>query len=163
MIRCVREEDLDALCALEAQAFPPEEAAGRDAFRYRIRTFSERFFVLERDGRLIGLINGCLSDLNAIDDSLYGAEGHNPAGRNQMIFGLAVERAYRHCGVASSLMRYMIDFCCSERERGIVREKVILTCKRPLIPFYTRFGFVCGGVSRSCHGGAQWFDMTLSL
>ena len=65
-IRTVTAADLDAVTALEAACFPPAEAATREAFAYRIETFPERFFVAERQGRIIGLVNGCASDLSLI-------------------------------------------------------------------------------------------------
>ncbi len=57
-IRRVRKEDLDRVTEVEALCFPPEEAAGREAFEQRISHFPESFFVAElSDGRIIGFIN----------------------------------------------------------------------------------------------------------
>jgi len=157
-IRCVTPDDLDGVTALEAAAFPPEEAASRESFAYRIQTFPERFFVAEEEGRIVGLINGCASRLDAIRDELFGLEGHEADGPNQMIFGLATAPDRRGQGIAAALMNHMIEFCC---QSGM--NKVILTCKRELIPFYQRFGYVNQGISASVHGGAVWYDMTLCL
>lgn len=157
-IRNVTMADLDAVTALEALCFPPAEAATRAAFAYRIGAFPERFFVAERDGQMIGLINGCASSLETIEDRLFEPQGHEPEGKNQMIFGLAVHPDCRRRGVAAALMERMIAFA---REQGM--ERVILTCKKEKIPYYSKFGFQNQGVSQSTHGGAVWYDMTLFL
>lgn len=157
-LRNVTPEDLEAVTALEAVCFPPAEAATREAFAYRIAAFPERFFVAEQDGRLIGLINGCASSLDTIVDRLFEPQGHEPEGKNQMIFGLAVHPDCRRQGVAAALMNHMIAFARAQQ-----MEQVILTCKEEKIPYYSRFGFRNRGVSQSTHGGAVWYDMTLVL
>lgn len=157
-IRTVTAADLDAVTALEAACFPPAEAATREAFAYRIETFPERFFVAERQGRIIGLVNGCASDLPAIDDRLFEPQGHDPQGKNQMVFGLAVHPDCRNNGIAAALLRRLIGFA---REQDM--NQVILTCKQEKIPYYQKFGFQNRGVSASEHGGAVWYDMVLPL
>ena len=157
-IRNVMPEDLEQVTALEAAAFPPEEAASRAAFAYRIQTFPERFFVAEEAGRIIGLVNGCASSLPAIEDRLFEPQGHEPDGKNQMVFGLAVDAACRRRGVGTALLNRLIDFA-----RQQAMERVILTCKEEKIPYYAGFGFRNRGVSRSTHGGAVWYDMVLDL
>ena len=151
--------DLEALVTLENQCFPPAEAATREAFTYRIGAFPESFYVAEEDGRIIGIVNGCVTDSLVIRDELFEPEGgHNPNGKNQAIFGLLVDSAYRKQGVASELMRYFMD---AARLAG--REKMILTCKEHLIKYYGGFGYENQGVSESTHGGAVWYDMTAEL
>jgi len=157
-IRNVVPADLDAVAQLEAACFSPETAATRDALDYRIRTFPERFLVAEQNGEIIGLINGCASNLPAIADELYGLQGHNPAGKHQMVFGLAVREACRCRGVGAALMSALIDFC---RKTGM--ERMILTCREEKISYYEEFGYVNHGVSLSCHGGVVWYNMILIL
>jgi ribosomal protein S18 acetylase RimI-like enzyme len=153
-IRNVRPDDLAAVTALEAAAFPPAEAATEAAFRYRIAAFPERFFVAEADGKLIGLVNGCASNLEELDDALYEPQGHEPNGKNQMVFGLAVDEAFRRRGVGAALLGALTDFAAKVGMRA-----VLLTCKKEKIAYYERLGFSCRGVSRSAHGGAVWYDM----
>lgn len=157
-IRNVTPADLEQVTALEAAAFPPEEAASKEAFAYRIAAFPERFFVAEEGGRIIGLVNGCASGLPAIEDRLFEPQGHEPDGKNQMVFGLAVDSAFRRRGVGAALLNRLIDFA-----RQQAMERVILTCKEEKIPYYAGFGFQNQGVSCSTHGGAVWFDMVLEL
>lgn len=153
-IRNVRPGDLAAVTALEAAAFPPAEAATEAAFRYRIAAFPERFFVAEADGKIIGLVNGCASNLEELDDSLYEPQGHEPDGKNQMVFGLAVDEACRRRGIGAALLNALCSFASETGMRA-----VLLTCKREKLAYYERLGFSCRGVSRSVHGGAVWYDM----
>ena len=157
-IRNVQPSDLLSVTALEATCFPAAEAAGKQAFLYRISAFPERFFVAEAEGEVIGLVNGCASDLPFIEDSLFEPQGHNPTGKNQMVFGLAVHPVWQNRGVGSALLQSLIEFA---QAGGM--ERVILTCKEAKIAFYQKFGFVNYGMSKSVHGGSVWFDMVLDL
>lgn len=157
-IRNVTPADLDAVLELERACFSEETAATRDAFVYRISAFPERFFVAEEDGRIVGLINGCASMLPRITDDLFEPQGHDPAGSNQMIFGLAVHPEYRRRGIGSDLMQTMIAFAQQTN-----MERLILTCLAEKVGYYEKFGYVNHGISQSVHGGEVWYDMILTL
>ena len=155
-IRNVTAADLAAVTALEAACFLPAEAAGEKAFAYRISAFPERFFVAEENGKIIGMVNGCASSLPTIEDALFEPQGHEPDGKNQMIFGLAVLPEYQRQGIGAALLNHLITW---SKEQGM--ERVILTCKEHKLPYYSKFGFENHGISASCHGGAVWYDMVL--
>ena len=157
-IRNVLPTDLQMVTALEARCFPVAEAAGEQAFAYRIAAFPERFFVAEAQGEIIGLVNGCASSLPLIDDSLYEPKGHEPMGKNKMVFGLAVHPQWQKRGIGSALLQRLIAYA---RETDM--EQVILTCKEEKISYYQKFGFENQGVSKSVHGGTIWYDMTLKI
>lgn len=157
LIRQVRMADLDEVTRLESVCFPEAEAAGRDSFLQRIEAFPDSFLVAEKDGEIIGFINGCVTDAETICDEMFEDTGlHCPDGAYQSVFGLDVLPQYRHQAVASQLMRRLIE---DARKRG--RKGLILTCKERLIGFYESFGYRNVGVSASVHGGAVWYDMIL--
>ena len=159
MIRKVKIEDLDAVTKAEAACFPAAEAAGREAFKARIDTFPDCFFVAEERKKIIGFINGGVTDESTICDEMFeDVSLHNPKGAYQSIFGLDVMPEYRRQGVAAKLMETMIE---DARRRG--RKGLILTCKDRLLHYYETFGYVNNGVSASVHGGAVWYDMTLTF
>ena len=80
--------DVDSLAALEAQCFPPAEAATRQQFVERVAAFPEHFWLLERDGELVAAINGMVTDSPTIADEMFAdASLHNEAGAWQAIFG----------------------------------------------------------------------------
>ena len=158
-IRLVTMDDLDAVTAVEAECFPAAEAATRSSFEQRIRTFPESFFVAVHDDRIIGFINGCVTDELTIRDEMFEDSSlHNPAGCYQSIFGLDVIEEFRCQGIAAKLMEHMIE---DARMHG--RKGLILTCKDRLIHYYAKFGYQNLGVSASVHGGAVWYDMLLEF
>ena len=157
-IRQVTLSDLESVTVLEQACFPAAEAATKEAFRYRIETFPERFFVAEQDGAIIGLINGCASNQMTITDDLFEPQGHEPEGKNQMVFGLAVHPDFRRRGIAAALMETLIAF-----SKKTNMERIVLTCKEEKIAYYAKFGFENKGVSASTHGSAVWYDMVLRL
>ncbi|WP_349946948.1 GNAT family N-acetyltransferase [Lacrimispora sp. BS-2] len=159
-IRRVRKEDLDRVTEVEALCFPPEEAAGREAFEQRISHFPECFLVAElSDGRIIGFINGCATDGNTICDEMFEkADFHKPDGAYQSVFGLDVIKEWREQGVAAALMNRFIEEAVKRGRKGM-----ILTCKDRLIHYYEKFGYQNMGVSGSVHGGAVWYDMRLDF
>ena len=156
-IRTASMKDVDTLTEIEAASFPPAEKATRESFEKRLAVFSDCFLILEDAGRPVGLIDGMITNETTISDEMFeDASLHNPRGRWQSIFGLAVLPEERGKGFASALMRSFIE---KARQEG--RDGLILTCKEHLIDFYSRFGFVSSGVSKSVHGGAVWYDMML--
>ena len=158
-IRQATIEDLDSITKVEAICFPIAEAATRDSFNQRINTFSKSFFVAEIEGNIIGFINGSIINETVIYDELFeDSTLHIPDGDYQTIFGLDVMPDYRNVGVAAQLMNYMIEVSKLAGRKG-----VILTCKKKLIDYYAKFGYINKGISKSIHGGAEWYDMILEF
>ncbi|MEY8339537.1 GNAT family N-acetyltransferase [Lachnospiraceae bacterium 62-35] len=158
MIRQARMEDLDGVAEVEYICFPPAEAADKASLQKRLEVFPDSFFVAEiEDGKIIGFINGAVTDERTIRDEMFeNADLHKKDGRYQSIFGLDVLPEYQRQGVAASLLEHFIK---TAEKRG--KNGVILTCKEGLIPYYSRFGFKNLGVSGSVHGGAVWYDMVI--
>ncbi len=158
-IRNVRMSDLDEIVDIEKQCFPIGEAAGREEFQKRIIAFSDNFLVAEYKGKLVGFINGSTTESSVIFDEMYhDIEYHNTSGHNIAIFGLDVIKEFRGLGIAAQLIQEFLD---KARIKG--KKSVILTCKLNLAHYYTRFGFVNNGISKSVHGGATWYDMSIEL
>ena len=151
--------DIDAVTELERRCFPPEEAAEKDSFEKRLTVFPNHFWLLEDSGKLASMINGMTTDIPILRDEMFeDVSFHNGTGNYQSIFGLDVIPEYQHHGLASRLMRHMIE---ETKKRG--KQGLILTCKDRLIGFYETFGYRNLGVSESVHGGAVWYDMILEL
>lgn len=158
-IRTAEPEDAEAAWEIETRCFPPLEAAGREIIRERIEAFPDSFLVAEKEGKLIGFINGCVTNQRTIEDSMFAGTGcHDPEGMYQAIFGLDVVPEHQGHGVAAALMETLIERAREQGKRGL-----ILTCKERLIPFYARFGYRNLGLSRSVHGQAVWYDMILEF
>jgi ribosomal protein S18 acetylase RimI-like enzyme len=158
-IRNVRPEDLERVAEIETICFSAEEAATRESLKARIAAFPECFFIAESEGVLIGFVNGCITNSPVIYDELfYSTQHHIPNGKNLAVFGLDVIPEYRCKGIAAQLMNYLI-----QTAKNTGRKSVILTCKNQLVHYYESLGYVNNGLSKSTHGGSQWFDMTLTF
>ena len=158
-IRHVLPQDLDGCFTVETSGFLPEEAATRETIRLRIETFPEGFLIAEVDGRVVGMLNSAATNKDDIsDEGLKQLIGHDPAGKNMVVFALAVLPDFQNQGIARQLMSTLV-----EEARGRGKETVLLMCKAHLVAYYERMGFDHIGLSKSTHGGAEWHEMRLRL
>lgn len=158
-IRNVVPADLEACFLVEVSGFPEEEAASKETIRLRIDMFTQGFLVAELDGRVVGMLNSASTDKDDIsDEELKQLIGHDPDGKNMVVFALAVLPEYRGQGIARQLMaRFVKD------ARKLGKENVLLMCKQRLITYYQSMDFEHTGLSKSTHGGAEWHEMRLKL
>lgn len=159
IIRHVLPKDLDECFRVETSGFPPEEAAARETIQLRMDTFPQGFFVAEMDGSVVGMLNSGSTHKDDIsDEELKQLIGHDPRGKNMVVFALAVLPEFQKRGIARRLMSRFV-----EEARQSSKENVLLLCKRHLIAYYEGMGFIQAGLSRSTHGGAEWHEMRLEL
>ncbi len=159
VIRNALPGDLEDCCRVEAAGFPPEEGAGRETIGRRLAIYPQGFFVAVRGGRVVGMLNCAATHKTDIsDEALKQLIGHDPEGRNLVVFSLVVLPEFRRLGIGRRLMLRFIE---AARERD--KAAILLLCKSPLIAFYERMGFAHRGVSNSTHGGARWHTMDLAL
>ena len=151
--------DLEAVAAVEARCFPPEQAATKEQFRDRLLAYPEGFWLLWDGETLVGFLDGMVSGSPELTDAMFAdASLHDPKGDWQMIFGLNTIPEYRNRGCAGQL----IDRCIADaKQEG--RRGVVLTCLKEKIPYYEKFGFRNEGVSGSVHGGAVWYSMRITF
>ena len=158
-IRLATPADAEVIARIEAACFPPAEAASLDQFVERLAVFANHFWLLERDGEVVTVINGMVSDAPTICDAMFeDAHLHNEQGAWQEIFGVMALPEYQGRGYANVLMKRVIADARAQGRRGCV-----LTCKAELVGFYERFGYRNLGVSASERGGATWYDMRLEF
>lgn len=159
VIRTATIDDLDAIAAVEAECFPPAEAATRAEFAERLRHYASHFWLMFEGDRLVSFVDGMVSHARDLTDEMYErAELHDEAGEWQMIFGVNTVPARRRRGYAGALLLRAIADARAQGRKGLV-----LTCKDALLHFYAKFGFVNEGVSGSVHGGAVWYQMRLTF
>lgn len=151
--------DLDELHNIECLAFPPEKAASKEAFAYRLNHFPQWFFKAESYGQIVGLIDGSRSDKPYITDDLYEQDGgFDYNGEHLLIYGLAVHPKFRHNNIAHSLMAHILEKAATAGIRH-----VSLTCKESLIGFYESMGYSNHGISESIKGNVVSYDMEVYL
>lgn len=159
LIRTATMEDLEAVAAVEAECFPPAEAATKEAFAKRLEYYGNHFWLMYDGDKLISFVDGFVTDDADLTDEMYEkAELHKEHGAWQMIFGVNTVPSYRKRGCAGKLLKRAIADAKAQGRKGLV-----LTCKDRLIPYYAKFGFVNEGVSESVHGNAVWNQMRLTF
>ena len=158
-IRTATFKDLDAVSAVEAACFPAAEAATPAEFEERLRYYGSHFWLMFDSEKLIGFVDGMVTDKADLSDDLYAqASLHDENGAWQMIFGVNTLPEYRRQGVAAALLVRAIADAKAQGRKGLV-----LTCKDKLVHYYAKFGFVSEGVSESTHGGVVWYQMRLTF
>ena len=158
-IRTATLKDLDAVSAVEAACFPAAEAATPAEFAERLRHYGGHFWLMFDSEKLIGFVDGMVTDKADLSDDLYAqASLHDENGAWQMIFGVNTLPEYRRQGVAAALLERAIADAKAQGRKGLV-----LTCKDKLVHYYAKFGFVSEGVSESTHGGVVWYQMRLTF
>ncbi|MFP3126517.1 GNAT family N-acetyltransferase [Ectobacillus funiculus] len=158
-IRNVKMKDLPELVAIEHCCFTEEEAATKEAFEKRIHLIPDSFFVAEKDGVIVGFVNGPVIETAFITDDLFGNVKENSAsGGHQSVLGLVVSPHFQKRGVASALLTHL-----EKNARENNRETITLTCKENLIRFYESYGYRNFGVSSSAHGRVIWYNMSKKL
>ena len=104
-IRTATLNDLDAVTAVEAACFPAAEAASKEEFAERLRYYGSHFWLMLDGEKLIGFVDGMVTDQTDLTDDLYEqAHAHNEQGCWQMIFGVNTLPEYRRQGVAAALL-----------------------------------------------------------
>ena len=160
IIRTATENDLEQIASVEAECFPPAEAASKKEFAERLRSYDNHFWLMFDEDRLIAFVDGFVTDEPDLTDEMYAkAAMHNENGAWQMIFGVNTLPEYRRHGYAEKLIQYAIDDAKRQGRKGLV-----LTCKDKLVHYYAKFGFVDEGVSdKSTHGNVVWHQMRLTF
>lgn len=159
LIRTATIDDLDAVTAVEAECFPPAEAATHADFKHRLAHYSDHFWLMFDGDKLIAFVDGMVTDEADLTDEMYErAELHNETGAWQMIFGVNTIPEYRKHGYAGELIKRAISDAKTQGRKGLV-----LTCKDKLIHYYAKFGFVNEEVSASVHGNVTWYQMRLTF
>lgn len=147
------------IAVLESICFPEEEAASAKMISERVRCYPEHFTLVEHEGEIISVVDGPVTVEKDLTDEMYSDTSyHNANGKWQMIFGVETHPSFRRSGIAALAMRSFLEYAKSLGLKGAV-----LTCKKELLAYYEKFGFINEGVSSSVHGGAVWYQMRLKF
>ena len=159
MIRTATPDDLEELYQIEKACFSPNEAATRSELSERLKIYPNHFLLLIKDSKIISFINGFVTNQKDLSDAMYeNATLHDENGDWQMIFGVNTLPNYRRNGYAGMLIEKTLETAKKEKRLGVV-----LTCKKQLVSYYSKFGFVDEGISESKHGGEVWNQMRLTF
>ena len=156
-IRRATIDDLEAILAIELENFSPEEAIDETVLAKHIETFQNSFLVAEKDGQLLGYLEGPVTQTRHVEDRSFTAdvkdESHLPGGYITLT-SLSISPSAQGLGVGKALLEAMKNLALEEG-----REGVSLTCHDYLIEYYERNGFVNEGRSASNYAGEVWYDL----
>ncbi|WP_161980601.1 GNAT family N-acetyltransferase [Streptococcus sp. S784/96/1] len=155
LIRYVTSEDWAAICKIEADNFPKQEAATPNDLRRRINQLRDTFLVVEISGCVAGYIVGQAVFQRYLSDNLFHeVEKNTNQGGFIIVTSLAVAKESQGQGIGTALLAALKDVAVSQKRQGIS-----LTCHDYLITYYEANGFVDEGESASVHGGAFWYNL----
>ena len=84
LIRNATQEDLDAISQVEAECFPPAEAATKEEFAKRLAYYGSHFWLMFDGDKLIAFVDGFVTDEADLTDEMYEkAEMHRENGATQ--------------------------------------------------------------------------------
>ena len=156
-IRNVHPSDLDRISEIEAECFPPEEAASREKYAWRLENYPDYFIAGETEKGVVSIV--CMIPMAAavIDDDIFEMQRVS-AGTVCAVLSVMTAPAEQGSGIAGQMLDAAIE---TARSQGMT--SMALTCKEHLLHYYARFGFEKRGLSASVHGGAVWYDMVKTL
>ena len=137
-IRTATIKDLEAVTSVEAECFPPAEAATREELAERLKYYAEHFWLMFDGDKLIAFVDGFVTDEEDLTDEMYAkAQLHNENGAWQMIFGVNTIPAYRKHGYAGELIKCAIEDARKKKDAAKKKlEKTVetLTTSNTLTP-----------------------------
>ncbi len=136
LIRTATIEDLDAVTAVEAECFPPAEAATRADFEHRLSHYASHFWLMFDENKLIAFVDGMVTDEADLTD-----------GKNTACAELHEKRCLaddfrrqHHPGIPQKARlcrrpHQTRHLRCKEPRAG---KGLVLTCKDKLIHYYAQ-------------------------
>ena len=156
-IRQARFSDLDRIIEIELENFSLEEAIPRSVFEAHLREIQTSFLVAEKEGRILGYIEGPVVPQRHLHDQSFTEEikdySHQSGGYISVTC-LSIAKEAQALGVGKRLLKALKEVALEHEREGIN-----LTCHDYLIPYYEKNGFVNEGVSQSSFAGESWYDM----
>ena len=156
-IRQARVSDLDRILEIELENFSLEEAIPRSVFEAHLREIQTSFLVAEKEGRILGYIEGPVVPDRHLQDQSFTEEVEDYSHRSGgyiSVTCLSIAKEAQALGVGKRLLTALKEVAVEQEREGIN-----LTCHDYLIPYYEKHGFVNEGISQSNFAGETWYDM----
>lgn len=156
-IRQARFSDLDRILEIELENFSLEEAIPRSVFEAHLREIQTSFLVAEKEGRVLGYIEGPVVLHRHLQDQSFTEEVEDHSHRSGgyiSVTCLSIAKEAQDLGVGKRLLTALKEVAVEQEREGIN-----LTCHDYLIPYYEKHGFVNEGISQSNFAGETWYDM----
>ena len=156
-IRQARFSDLDRILEIELENFSLEEAIPRSVFEAHLREIQTSFLVAEKEGRVLGYIEGPVVPHRHLQDQSFTEEVEDHShisGGYISVTCLSIAKEAQDLGVGKRLLTALKEVAVEQEREGIN-----LICHDYLIPYYEKHGFVNEGISQSNFAGETWYDM----
>ena len=156
-IRQARFSDLDRIIEIELENFSLEEAIPRSVFEAHLREIQTSFLVAEKEGRVLGYIEGPVVPHRHLQDQSFTEEVEDHShisGGYISVTCLSIAKEAQDLGVGKRLLTALREVAVEQEREGIN-----LTCHDYLILYYEKHGFVNEGISQSNFAGETWYDM----
>ena len=156
-IRQARFSDLDRILEIELENFSLEEAIPRSVFEAHLREIQTSFLVAEKEGRVLGYIEGPVVLHRHLQDQSFTEEVEDHShisGGYISVTCLSIAKEAQDLGVGKRLLTALKEVAVEQEREGIN-----LTCHDYLILYYEKHGFVNEGISQSNFAGETWYDM----
>ena len=125
-----------------------------EALKQRINKIPDTFIIAEKEGRIIGYINGPVINQRYITDDLFEEIQSNPnSGGYLSVLGLVVNKDYQRQGIAGKLLEQFEKLAKQQVRCGDTY------MSRALVSLYERYGYNNEGESTSQHAGIKWYNM----
>ena len=112
IIRQAQMADLDAIYAIELENFSPEEAVSRESLAAHIQTLSSTFLVAEKDGKILGYLEGPVRPERYLKDISFTEEiedyGHLDGGFISLT-SLSISKDAQGTGVGRKLLEAFVN------------------------------------------------------
>ena len=145
-IRQARFSDLDRIIEIELENFSLEEAIPRSVFEAHLQEIQTSFLVAEKEGRILGYIEGPVVPHRHLHDQSFTEEikdySHQPGGYISVTC-LSIAKEAQALGVGKRLLKTLKE----------------VALEHDLIAYYEKHGFVNEGISQSNFAGETWYDM----
>ncbi|KXU15423.1 putative arylalkylamine n-acetyltransferase [Streptococcus oralis] len=156
-IRQAKPADLDQIVAIEWENFSKEEAIPTDVFKAHLETIKTSFLVAEKDGEILGYIEGPVRPERYLVDQSFSVairdHSHEEGGFISLTC-LSISPKAQSLGLGKKLIGAIKEVAVRDK-----REGVNLTCHDYLVPYYEKHGFINEGKSKSKFAGEEWYDM----
>lgn len=130
IIRNAREEDLNSLYRLEDLCWAKEIKSSENLIAARLKIYPEGQFVLEKEGKVLGVIySQRIDQISELDncDSSNVHHLHNPEGSKIQLLAVNIDPEYQDFGYGDQLLEFMLQR--SSLVNGVEKITAVTRCK----------------------------------
>ena len=157
-IRQANLSDLDAITTIEWENFGPEEALSRDILEAHIQKLTTSFLVAERDGQILGYLEGPVRPERHLVDQSFTSEvedySHltkemidNSSKWQQDSDFMTIQRLSSHPDFKEQGLGTLLLAACKEIAVAQNQKGLQLVCSDDLISYYEMNAFINEGIS----------------